>query len=93
MIVKGGIIQPGRIGKRIKRKWNLRNTASGAGVIRFIRRPSNKYLLNIYNDNERGKNLDVTVIPSLFIGKTGNGNEIDVIYIIGSGAYQYKRPN
>jgi hypothetical protein len=38
--VKGGIIRPGRIGKRIKIRWNSKNTANGAGAIPFIKRQS-----------------------------------------------------
>jgi hypothetical protein len=41
-IVKEGIIQPARINKLIRRRWSLKNTASGAGVIPYIKRQNRR---------------------------------------------------
>jgi hypothetical protein len=41
-IVKEGIIQRVRINKLIKKRWSLKNTASGAGVIPFIKRQNRR---------------------------------------------------
>ncbi|MCI0453375.1 MAG: DsbA family protein [Candidatus Dadabacteria bacterium] len=48
---------------------------------------SNKYAPDIDGEIELGKKLGVNVVPSLYIGKTGDGSEIEVTYIIGSRDY------
>ncbi len=53
----------------------------------------NKYSVDIDADIELGKKLAVGYVPSLYIGKTGDGNEVQVTYLIGSRDYENIKSN